>query len=265
MEEVIEYVLNHFGIQRHDLKPSLRPKPVNHKARIILAKFLKDKDFVNSEIQNVLFTHDVSVIYYLMLRFDEKKYPELDDLLVELHEKFKETKGTGPNFKALKFCLKCKQSKLNHLNFRKVKKGRYYHLCFTCEEINSKKQIEREEKKRQEEAKVPKVKVPKPPKIVKPKVVKVKVAKPKEVKEKPQKVAVVKVLKSIPKKQPKQKVTKIESPILFPFAAKTKELQKITDFKAINDQREQELFSKGTRFVKSTKHIRAYVLPKTNN
>lgn len=211
MEEVIEYVLNHFGIQRHDLKPNTHPTQQSLKARIILSAFLKERNFRNEQIQKVFYTKDATNIYILKQRFHDNQFPELNDLHRELTERFKNLQGEKQTNLLLKNCICCKRKKENQTNFRRYQSGRFSNKCILCEEK---------------------------PAVKKPKVVYVKRIVLKETKP---------TLKKVVKKIPKVIQPSVE------------ELQQT------NAQREQELFSKGTRFVKSLKHIRAYVLPKTNN
>src|SRR5690606_8508462 len=104
MEEVIEYVLNHFGIQRHDLKPKYHPTKESLKARIIISAFLKERNFRNEQIKAIFHTKDVTNIYILKQRFYDKEFPELNDLHRELTERFKNLQGEKLTFVGLKNC-----------------------------------------------------------------------------------------------------------------------------------------------------------------
>lgn len=219
MEEVIEYVLNHFGIERNDLKPSFHPTKESLKARIILSAFLKERNFRNEQIQAVFFTKDSTNIYLLKQRFYDNEYPELNDLHRELTERFKNAQGKKQTNLLLKNCICCKQKKENQTNFRRYESGRFSNKCLLCEET-------------------PVRKGPKP----KQKVVTVKMIKPKTTKP-----TVMQIAKN--------------------FRAKLyiKPQPTVEELQQANQKRESELQKNGTRFVKSTKHIRAYVLPKNNN
>lgn len=228
MQEIIKFVLDHFGISKDDLRPSSHPEPTNNKARVILATFLKEKNFTNSQIKEVLFTNDDSVIYYLMRRL--KVYPELNSLHSLLTENFKDVQGDGYTLKAKKRCVKCKEKKFNYLNFRKLRKGRYYHLCFNCEEENNLNALK------------PK---PVPVKNEKCTVLKAKVLKPKVV---PKKI-------KVDTKPPISLIDKKSG-----YGAKKINFKDADHALKVAKEREHQLLNNGAKYVKNG--IRAFVLTK---
>lgn len=247
MEEIVNYVLNHFGITFDDLKPEIRPKLKNIKARIIITAFLKHKRFKNSLIIKNLHTTDFSNVPNLVRKFKNNQYPDLIDLFKELDEKFNHIEVERYTVIANKTCSKCKETKQNNLNFRRYISGKYHVICIKCEDEREEKQLRLQELRNLSIAEKERLKKEKQNERQR----KSRQKKLKQ-KEKEEKKLLKKEIK-IQKASAKREFNRIQK-------EKKEEKEKIDleEGRTRQKNKEQELLKNGSRFVKTG--IRAYVL-----